>query len=67
MLQNRNLVPRIELQELAGLSLSGTRTDRMELVVEAQFQQHPMRAHRAAGTGSPQRQIVGHGSVAIAG
>src|SRR5579863_9110492 len=64
MLENGNPVPRVELQELVGPSLFGARADRMELIVETQFKQHPMRAHRAAGAGSPQSEIVGHGDVA---
>ena len=34
--------------------------DRMKLVLESEFQQHPVGAHRAAGADSPQSQIMRH-------
>jgi hypothetical protein len=61
MLENRNLVPRIQASELLRKGFAAARLNRTAFVVEAKFQQHPMRAHRAAGSDSEQRQVVCHG------
>src|SRR4029077_19695298 len=60
-----NLVPRVEPPEFLGLGLAGARLDRMKLVLESEFQQHPVGAHRAPGAGSPQSQIMRHDEVSM--
>src|SRR5690242_16242377 len=59
--KNRDLVSRIQLQEFFCHGLAGARLNGMKLVLEIQFEEHPMRPHGAAGTDSPQSQVVRHG------
>src|SRR5260370_40154747 len=60
MAKNWNLVPRVEPPELLRMSLAAARLDRMKLVLESEFEQHPVGTHRAPGAGSPQSQIMRH-------
>src|SRR5260370_22176410 len=60
VLKNRNLVPQIRRLEFVSQCFAAARLNRMALVVETKFQQHPMRTHRAAGSNSEQRQVVRH-------
>ena len=61
MAKDRNLVSRVEPLEFIGLSLAGARLNRMELILESELQQHPVGAHRARRSRSPQSQIMRHG------
>ena len=57
VLQQRNLLSRIEPGVFRGLGLAGARTDRPDLVGQAKLVQGPVRAHRAAGPDAPQGEI----------
>ena len=57
VLQQRNLLARIEPGVFRGLGLARPRSDRLRLVGQAEFVHRPVRPNRAAGADAPQRQI----------
>jgi len=64
VLQQRDLLPWIEIGVLTRLGLAGARQDRPAVVVETEFVQCPMGTQRSASSDAPQhqpsRRCVGH-------